>query len=387
MEEKLTEEMLLKKKLFRKLSAAAEPDGYAMEMARRRWDSIGKPLHSLGALEDAIVKMAGVQRSCRVRMNKNAVVVMCGDHGVLREGVAQTDSSVTRTVAENIAAGSGCISIMARNAGANVFVVDMGIDCPPYHETRIMPVFAALDIIDRKIGRGTGDIAAEAAMTKTDCIKAVLTGIDIAEQLAARGYQIIATGEMGIGNTTPSSALASVLLDLPAEAVTGRGAGISADALKKKTEVVERAVGRYWKAAEGSPIPEGEFFSMEAGIELMSQLGGYEIAGMTGLCLGAQTAGVTVLLDGFISTTAALCAALFSRNVSSFLLASHVSAEPAGRMILKQLGLRAVIDAGMCLGEGTGAAASLGLYRSALDIYTNMKTFDQIKVEQYEDFS
>ena len=214
-----------------------------MEAAWQRWDSIGKPLRSLGALERAVVKMAGMENTVNVKMDKRAIVVLCGDHGVVKEGVTQTDSSVTKIVADNIASGKASINIMAGKAGADVFPVDVGMMGEHYPNKEFQPMV----MCDRKVAQGTGDIAVEPAMTQEQCLRAILAGIEVVADLSTQGYEMIGMGEMGIGNTTPSSALVSVLLNLPAEEVTGRGAGLSDASYNKKVAVI----------ADAHTMPEG----------------------------------------------------------------------------------------------------------------------------------
>lgn len=373
---------MLKAQLLQQLCMIGRPNEKAMEQAWQRWDSIGKPLRSLGLLEKAVIRIAGMEGTPDVKMDRKAIVVMCADHGVVAEGVTQTDSSVTRIVAENLTKGHTTVNIMAARAGADVFPVDMGMlgDTVPNRELQPMT------LCDRSVGKGTGNIAVEPAMSEAACVQAILSGIEIVGDLSEQGYEMIGMGEMGIGNTTPSSALVSVLLNLPADEVTGRGAGLSDEGLKTKIAVIEQAVERYWKATENSGIKNGRFFKIEAAIELMSQLGGYEIAGMTGLCLGGAIYEVPIVLDGYISAAAALCASLISSECTGWMLASHISAEPAGWKVLRNLHLEPVINAGMCLGEGTGAAAAMSLYDMGLAVYRQMSTFEEIHVEQYEHF-
>lgn len=375
-------EKMLKAQLFQQLCMIGQPDGKAMAAAWERWDSIGKPLRSLGLLEKAVVKMAGIRGTADVKMDKKAIVVMCADHGVTAEGVTQTGSDVTRIVAENLTMGRTSVNIIAARAGADIFPVDMGMYGGTYDEGPLQPMV----MYNCKVGAGTGNIAVEPAMSQAACIQAILSGIRIVGELAGQDYDIIGMGEMGIGNTTASSALVSVLLNLPVDEVTGRGAGLSDEGLQKKIAVIEKAIGRYWEATKETEIAEGQFFRAEVAIELMSHLGGYEIAGMAGLCLGGAIYGVPIVLDGYISAAAALCASLISSECTGWLLASHVSAEPAARRVLKYLHLEPVIDAGMCLGEGTGAAAAFSLYEMGLAVYHDMRTFEEIHVEQYEHF-
>lgn len=207
---------ILKAQLNQQLFMISQPNEKVMDAAWQRWDSIGKPLRSLGAMERAVVKMAGMENSVNVKMDKRAIVVLCGDHGVVREGVTQTDSSVTRIVADNIAAGRASINIMAAKAGADVFPVDVGMLGEHYPNKEFKPMV----MCDRKVAEGTGDITLEPAMTQEQCVQALLAGIEVVADLSTQGYEMIGMGEMGIGNTTPSSALVSVLLNLPANEVT-----------------------------------------------------------------------------------------------------------------------------------------------------------------------
>ena len=259
-ERKVEDIKFLKAQLNQQLFMISQPNEKVMEAAWQRWDSIGKPLRSLGALERAVVKMAGMENTVNVKMDKRAIVVLCGDHGVVKEGVTQTDSSVTKIVADNIASGKASINIMAGKAGADVFPVDVGMMGEHYPNKEFQPMV----MCDRKVAQGTGDIAVEPAMTQEQCLRAILAGIEVVADLSTQGYEMIGMGEMGIGNTTPSSALVSVLLNLPAEEVTGRGAGLSDASYNNKVAVIEQAVKRYWKATEDSEIPDGPFFKIDA---------------------------------------------------------------------------------------------------------------------------
>ena len=369
-----------KNRLFSMTDMIGPTDKEAAALARARWDSLGKPLRSFGKLEDAVIQMAAITGDPQFSLDRRAIVVMCGAHGVTAEGVTQTGSDVTRTVAENMTRGRASINIMAKEAGADVFVVDIGMDCPTYENTDIVTG----KIISRKVARGTGDIAKEPAMTQEQCAQAMLAGIEIATKLAAADYNVIGLGEMGIGNTTPSSALVSTVLDLPPIECTGRGAGLSDEDYKRKVMTVSKAIARYWKATEGSEIRKDRHYSAQLGLEVMAQLGGYELAGMAGLCFGAALNRVPVIVDGFISQAAVLIARLMVQVMPEYLLASHNSAEPAGRKVLSALGLHPVIDAGMFCGEGTGAAAAMQLYAMGLAEYIHMGTFHDIQVEQYK---
>lgn len=374
------QEDVLRQEIFSVLDSIRRPDMEAMRAAKVRWNSIAKPLHSLGRLEDAIVQIAGIQHSADIEISDKAIVVLCGDHGVVREGVSQTGSEVTRIVAENIAAGQSCVSLIARRAGAEVFVIDMGMDCEAFPQKTLVPG----EVVDRKVRRGTGNIAVERAMTQQECLQAVRSGIGIAQILADRGVKVIGLGEMGIGNTTPSSVIASICYDLLPEVAAGRGAGLSEDGLEKKVEIVSQTRQRYWD--EAASTAGDEYFPARVAVELLSQVGGAEIAGMTGVCIGAAARGLTVVLDGFISDIAAAVAVLMQSRCRAYLIASHLSSEPAATVVLNMLKMNALIDADMHPGEGCGAAAAMPLLDMAADVYREMQTFEQIGVQAYEDY-
>ena len=370
----------LMSQLIQMVSVAGRPDETAAEAVRERLNKLGKPIGSFGKLEAMITRMAAAKGSPEVTFDKKALVVMCGDHGVVKEGVTQTDSSVTRIVAENIAGGRGSVSLLAAHAGVDVYTIDMGMLGKPYTDTAL----ETGKVINCRIGSGTGDILTEAAMTENDAIRAILKGIEIAGQLSAMDYQMVGLGEMGIGNTTPSSALAAVLTNLPADEVTGHGAGLSEEAYQHKIEVIEKAVDRYWDQAR--EIEDGPYFKLEAGVELMAQLGSCEIAGLTGLCIGGAIYGLPVMLDGLITLSAALSATLLCPDCRDYLFASHLPGEPACRRILKMLHLHPLIDAGLAQGEGTGAVMGMQLLDDMFLIYSQLPAFEDINVTPYIDY-
>lgn len=341
--------------------------------AKRRWDMIAKPIDSLGALEDYVVKLCAIAGSAAPpKLEKRALVTMCADHGVVAEGVTQTDSRVTRIVAENFARGCSSVNYMAQTADVDIFTVDIGMDTPEYPEKRIVKNA----VTDRKIARGTCNLAQEPAMTAEQCRRALDVGIGIVGELKAQGYDIIATGEMGIGNTTPSSALAAAFLNLSADAVTGRGAGLSDEGLRKKRQVVERALARV-TAKQPS-------FEKSESLRLLAELGGYEIAGMAGMFLGGVKYGMPILIDGAISAVSALAAARLDGRVPDYAIASHVSEEITGRLALHAMGLEAVLHGRMCLGEGSGAVAVLPMIDMARSVYAHMGTFSDLHISAYD---
>lgn len=341
----------------------------AFRQSKKDWDRIAKPIGSLGRLEQIVSKMAYIQGTAHpVRQEKRALLIMCADHGVVEEGVTQTDRVVTRIVSENFAKGASSVNQMAKVASVDVYPVDIGMDTPEYPEKELKPGV----VINRKVARGSGNIRKEAAMTKEQCIQTIKTGVELVGTLKKKGYDIIATGEMGIGNTTPASALASALLSIPAKEATGRGAGLSKEAYARKIQVVEQAVARVGKDADA--------------FTLLCELGGYDIAGMTGCFLGGIRYRIPVIIDGAISSVAALVADRLDCRTKNYVIASHKSDEITGKLALKSLGLEPVIHGKMRLGEGTGAIAMLPLIEMGCRVYEQMGTFEENKIEAYEDY-
>lgn len=346
------------------LHAITPIDAACAEAARARWNSIAKPLGALGMLEAAVCRIAAaarVQPPATPDIRRRALAVFCADNGIVAEGVTQTSSDVTATVAKNLCDGAASVCKMARLAHADVFPVDIGMKSAVAHPR----------MTDLHITRGTRNFLHEDAMTRTDAENAVLSGARLAKKLTAAGYTLLATGEMGIGNTTTASALTAVLLDvLPAD-VTGAGAGLSAAGVAHKIRVIERGIAAR-KADAGDALA------------VLSALGGFDIAGMAGFMLGAAASGVPVVIDGVISQTAALVAVRLCPAANGYLLASHVGSEKASHLLLSALGLSAPINAGMHLGEGTGCMTLLPLLDMALAVYREMPTFADIGIEAYQ---
>ena len=335
-------------------------DTAAMERAKARWDSIAKPLGSLGALEEAVIRIAGMTGSADVDISKRAVVVMCADNGVVAQGVTQTGQEVTAIVAENMSTGDTSVCAMARSAGAEVVPVDIGTAVP----------LTGARIVQRCVRRGTADMTRGPAMSREEAVQAVLTGVETARELCAGGVRLLATGEMGIGNTTTASAVASVLLGRAPVEMTGRGAGLSDEGLRRKVAAIERAVALSRPAADDP-------------LDVLAKVGGFDIAGMCGVFLGGAACRVPVLADGFISAVAALCAVRLCPAAAKAVLASHVSAEPAGMLLLDALRKKPLITAGMRLGEGTGAVAAMPLLDMARAVYMDCYTFEEGGIEAY----
>ncbi len=336
-------------------------DTAAMERAKARWDSIAKPLGSLGALEEAVIRIAGMTGSAEVDISKRAVVVMCADNGVVAQGVTQTGQEVTAIVAENMSTGDTSVCAMARSAGAEVVPVDIGTAVP----------LTGARIAQRCVRRGTADMTRGPAMSREEAVQAVLTGVETARELCAGGMRLLATGEMGIGNTTTSSAVAAVLLGQEPLVMTGRGAGLSDAGLQKKIHAIETAV------AVNRPDPADV-------LDVLHKVGGLDIAGLAGVFLGGAMCHTPVLVDGFISSVAALVAARLCPASKDYMLGSHASEEPASRLVLSELGLRPFLYAGMRLGEGTGAVAVMPLLDMGLAVYREMATFEDTNIEAYQ---
>lgn len=337
-------------------------DFKAKKHAEEKWSSIAKPLHSLGLLEEAVIKIAGITGNEDVRLDKRCAVVMCADNGVVAEGVTQTDSGVTKIVAEAVANGTSNINLMAKAFNAEVFAVDIGMNADSDN-----PLIAR-----KKSAYGTMNIAHGAAMSKDQAIAAITAGIDIVKECAEKGYKIIVTGEMGIGNTTTSSAIASVLLNAPVSEVTGRGAGLDSAGMKRKIDVIEKAI------AVNKPVKSNT-------LDILSKLGGFDIAGMTGLFLGGAVYRVPVVIDGFISAVSAALACMLNPLAREYMFPSHVSKEPAGIKMLELIGLKPLITAEMCLGEGTGGILLLPLLDGALAVYNSAHKFDNLPIEKYKE--
>ncbi len=337
-------------------------DRESVRQAQERWKHVGKPLYSLGKLEEAVTDIAGMKRTPVYSLDRKCLVICCADNGVVEEGVTQTGQEVTAIVAENFTKNAASVCMMAEVAKVDLFPVDIGMatDVP------------SVTVPEYKVSCGTRNMVHGPAMTREQAAQAVLTGIHIAGMLSEKGYDILATGEMGIGNTTTSSAVAAVLLERDAEEVTGRGAGLDREGLRRKTGVIRRAI-EVNKPEKEDPL------------DVLSKVGGLDIAGLTGVFLGGAIFHLPVVIDGFISSVAALCAEGMEEAAGDYMIASHRSGEPAGGMVLDALGLSPFLDCNMSLGEGSGAVAAMPLLDMGLAVYRDMNTFEEIHVEQYKE--
>ena len=341
------------------LSGITLPDEAARAAAHAHWAGLAKPLGGLGALETLLEDAAALTGSAALDVSRRAVLVLCSDNGVVAQGVSQTDQSVTRAVAENLAARRTSVCQMARTAHCDVVPVDMGMAGDP------VP-----GVADCRIAAGTADFTQGPAMTRAQAVEAVGRGIRLVQEQKAAGVQLLATGEMGIGNTTTSSAVAAVLLGQPVERMTGRGAGLSDEGLARKVDAICRGILR------NEPDPTDP-------LDVLAKLGGFDLAGLCGVFLGGALEGVPVVMDGFISGVAALCAVRLCPAAAKAVFASHCSSEPAARLVLDALGKAPLLTAGLHLGEGTGAVASLPLWDMALAVYGHCYSFAEGGITPY----
>ena len=345
--------------LFERLAAVTPPDEAARAAAHAHWASLAKPLGGLGALETLLEDAAALTGSVALSFDRRAVLVLCADNGVVAQGVSQADQSVTRAVAENLAARRTSVCQMARTAHCEVVPVDMGMAGAPVPGVQ-----------NCRIAAGTADFTQGPAMTRAQAAEAIAAGIRLVQEQKENGMQLLATGEMGIGNTTTSSAVAAVLLGQPVEVMTGRGAGLSDEGLARKVDAICRGI----LCNEPNPTDP---------LDVLAKLGGFDIAGLCGVFLGGALEGLPVVMDGFISGVAALCAVRLCPAAAKAVFASHCSSEPAARLVLEALGKAPLLTAGLHLGEGTGAVASLPLWDMALAVYRNCYSFAEGGIRPY----
>ncbi|HEY8439599.1 MAG TPA: nicotinate-nucleotide--dimethylbenzimidazole phosphoribosyltransferase [Candidatus Limnocylindrales bacterium] len=343
-------------------------DAAAMGDTARRLDRLTKPPGSLGRLETVAIELAGIRGTPVTAIGRPAIVVFAGDHGVTAQAVSPYPSDVTRQMVANFAAGGAAINVLAQAAGADLVVVDVGVAGPPFEPLeRPTDAAARTTVVHARVAAGTRDLSVEPAMTVHEVAAAIAVGRRVVDDLIDDGCDLIAVGEMGIGNTTASSAIVAALLGQPADRVTGRGTGLDNAGVRRKTAVVEMALARH---SLGARRP----------IDVLAAVGGLEIAALVGAILAAAARHVPVVLDGFITGAAALVAAQLAPDLSARLIASHRSPEPGHRLVLEALGLEPVLDLGLRLGEGSGAALAIPIVVAAARILGEMATFDDAGV-------
>lgn len=321
-------------------------------------DKVAKPIGSLGHLETLLAKIAAIHNDTNINIKPKCVLVFCADNGIVAEGVAQSDEKVTSAIAQMMAIKRSSVCIMAQAAGAEVFPIDVGMKdtVDGLLECKLMP--------------GTDNMVKGPAMTRDTTIKAIQLGASLVKEKQAAGFRLIAVGEAGIGNSTTASAMATVLLERPIIEMTGRGAGLSDAGLERKRAAIEQAI------IVNKPHPHNP-------LEVLSKVGGLDIAAMVGVFIGGAVYRVPIVMDGMISAVAALCATRLHPEIHNFIIPSHVSAEPAGEPLCRALNLEPILHAAMRLGEGTGAVALFPLLDMAAAVYHQAATFADIAVDEY----
>ncbi|MDE3018871.1 MAG: nicotinate-nucleotide--dimethylbenzimidazole phosphoribosyltransferase [Nitrospirota bacterium] len=342
------------------IKAVHPVDQEARARVQARLDRLTKPVGSLGRLEELAVRYVSITGKIPPPLPRAAVYTFAADHGVAREGVSAYPSAVTPQMVLNFLRGGAAVNVLARHVEAEVRVVDIGVA----HEFGPVP-----GLIDRKIAFGTKNFAVEPAMSRAEAERALLAGIELAGQAAQEGIGLVGTGDMGIGNTTPSAAITAVLTGSSVDIVTGRGTGIDDEGYRRKVAVIERALALH------RPDPHDP-------LDVLAKVGGFEIAGLAGLVIGAAAHRMPVVLDGFISAAAALVAASLQPLCREFMLASHLSVEQGHRASLRHLGLAPLLDLNLRLGEGTGACLGIDLVQASLKILTQMATFGEAGVSE-----
>ena len=334
-----------------------------IEKAQERLDNLTKPPSSLGRLEDFARRVVSISGNLRPSIGKKYVFTFAGDHGVTEEGVSAFPKDVTAQMVFNFLKGGAAINVLARHEGAEVVVVDVGVDFD-------FKDFSDDNFLKKKVVWGTKNMAKEPALSRVETIKCIEVGMAVAQEYATEGA-IFATGEMGIGNTTPASAIASYYTGLSAREVTGRGTGIDDLAVDRKVSAIESSL-EVLKASENP----------QETIEVLRHIGGAEIAAIAGLILGASANKVPVVIDGFISTAAAVIALKLCPHTAGYMFASHKSVEVGHESLLEILGLKAMFDFNMRLGEGTGAVLGINMVEAGLKIYNEMATFSEAGVSE-----
>lgn len=330
---------------------------------QNNWDSIAKPLDGMGRFETLTAQIGAITGTDNIDLSKKAVVIMCADNGIVEEGVTQSGQEVTYLVAQAMGEKQSSVCKMALSIGSEILPVDIGVNCKEE-----IP-----GVLHRKVRCGTRNFLKEPAMAEEEAIRAIAIGIDMVASCKENGINIIATGEMGIGNTTTSSAIAAALLKCDANKVTGRGAGLSDQGLLRKRQVINEAIKKY-------NLLEADSFTV------LCTVGGLDIAGLVGVCIGGAIYHIPIVLDGVISMVAALLSDRIIPGTKEYLIASHKGKEPAIEILAKELGVEPVIDGNLALGEGTGAVMMFSLLDMAMSIYDGRTIFSDIQVEQYTRF-
>ena len=351
------EQMVLIEKTIKKIGGL---DYKLMEKAQERLNNLTKPQGSLGRLEELAKLIVGITRNENLVFRNKVIFTMSGDHGVTEEGISAYPKEVTPQMVYNFLKGGAGINVLARHVGARVVVVDMGVACDlkPHK-----------DLLIKKVNYGTKNMVKGPAMSKDEAVKSIENGIEIFESEFKNGIDLAGTGDMGIGNTTPSSTIASVITKKSVEDMAGRGTGIDDEGLFKKIVVIKKAI------SINNPNPKDA-------LDVLTKVGGFEIGGLAGIILAAASKRVPIVIDGFISGAAALLAYQLEPKVKDYMIASHCSVEKGHRLILEYIGLKPLLDLDMRLGEGTGAALGMSIVEASIKILTQMATFQNAAVSE-----
>ncbi len=335
-------------------------DERAMAEARMRQDNLTKPQGSLGQLESLSIQVAGIKGNPRPRIVHKVIFTLAGDHGVTEEGVSAYPSDVTPQMVYNFLRGGAGINVLARQVGARVVVADLGVASVLKRHP---------DLKDKKVAMGTQNMAKGPAMGREEAIRSIEAGIELVEEELTKGIDILGTGDMGIGNTTPSSVITAAFTSADVSTVTGRGTGLDDEGWERKVRIIKKVL------EINRPDPQDA-------IDVLSKVGGYEIGGIAGVILAGAKYRIPVVIDGFISGAAALIATSLSPRVKPYLIAYHRSAEKGHKIILEHLGLKPLLDLDLRLGEGTGAALGIFLVEASLKILDEMATFVEAGVSE-----
>lgn len=339
------------------LEAIKPSNKEVIKIARAKWDGLVKPIGSLGTLEEVTIKIAGMTGTIKNVIDKKAIVVMASDNGVVEEGVSSAPQVFTKVLTESMANGITGVATLAKYTNTDITIVDIGL----------IGEFNNSKVLNKKVANGTKNFTKGPAMTYEEAVKSIEIGIEIADNLFKEGYDILGTGELGIGNTTTSAAVLRVFSGLEIDAIAGKGAGLSEEQLKKKQDVILKGI-------------ELNKPNKEDPIDVIAKVGGFDIGGMCGLYLSAAKNRKPIVIDGFISSAAALCAIKLNPLVKDFIIPSHLSDEPGARFMMNELGLKPMLDLGMRLGEGSGCPLAFQIIEAGLYTLEHMGTFEQASI-------
>lgn len=340
------------------LKSISSPDEKAKEVAKERLDNLAKPIGSLGKLEEIVIKMAGITGKPHNKIKKKNIVVMCADNGIVLEGVSACPQKFTMILTENMIKGVTGVSVLSKMTNTDLTIVDIGLN-GDIDDPRVL---------NKKINYGTKNFTKGPSMTRDEAVKAIEVGIEIGDSLYGRGYDILGTGELGMGNTTTSAAVLSAFSGLGPEITSGKGAGLTEEQYNLKKNVIKRGL-------------EINKPNKEDPVDVISKVGGFDIAGMCGLFLSAAKNKKPIVIDGFISSAAALCAVRFNPLVNEYMFLSHLSNEPGAIYMSKELGLEPMLNLDMRLGEGSGCPLAFQIIDAALYIMDNMATFEEASID------